>query len=141
MQQVHYRLGSDTFYYHNMTSDTYPQAITADESAVGFQCLLIDGIGDPMGSRIQVVPVPVVAKILDSSDVLVKICDDRGQIVYSHRRWGRDNRNTPLDRRSWYVIHSAMPDANLLIDNYKTGRVKGMFEDEIIGFAFQYRAA
>jgi len=117
--------------------------MTADESAAGFQRLLIDGIGDPMASRIRVVPVPVVAKILDSSDVLVKIYDlgDREKVAYSHRRWGRDSRLTSLEHRSWNAIHMPMPDFSLLVDNYKTGRVPGMFEDEIIGFAFKYRAA
>ena len=138
--QVRIELDSDTFFYHHMTNEAYPQAITADEAAAGFQRLLIDGIGDPMASMIYVVPVPVVAKILDSSDVLVKIYDLDGKVVYSHRRWGRDSRLTPLEERSWYPIHSPMPDANLVIDNYKTGRVKGIFEDEIIGFAFKYRA-
>jgi hypothetical protein len=139
--RVRIELDSDTFFYYHMTSEAYPQAMTADESAAGFQRLLIDGIGDPMGSRIHVVPVPVVARILDSSDVLIKIYDLDGRVAYSHRRWGRDSRLTPLDERSWYPIHTPMPDFSLLIDNYKTGRVPGMFEDEIIGFAFKHRAA
>jgi hypothetical protein len=126
-----------------MTNEAYPQAISADEAAAGFQRLLIDGIGDPMASRICVVPVPVVAKILDSSDVLVKIYDlrDRKKVAYSHRRWGRDSRLTPLETREWNAIHFPMPDFGLLIDNYKTGRIPGMFEDEIIGFPFRYSAA
>ena len=124
-----------------MTREPYPPDISADESALGFQRLLIDGIGDPMGSRIQVVPVPVVARILDSSDVLIKIYDHRDRVSYSHRRWGRDSRNTALEHRSWYPIHSPIPDAELVIDNYKTGRVPGMFEDDIIGFKFSYRVA
>jgi len=122
-----------------MRAGPYPQDISTDESALGFQRLLVDGIGDPMGSRINIVPVPVVARILDSSDVLIKINDLSGKVAYSHRRWGRDSRLTALEDRDWYPIHSPIPDANLVIDNYKTGRVKGMFEDEIVGFKFSYR--
>jgi hypothetical protein len=124
-----------------MTNETYAQAMTEDESSEGFQGLLIDGIGDPMAGNIQVVPAPVVAVILDSSNVLIKTYDHRGKVGYSHRRWGRDSRATALEHRDWYPIHSPMPDASLVIDNYKTGGVKGMFEDEIIGFVFKYRVA
>ena|ERR1700722_19505450 len=124
-----------------MTNGTYPQDITSDELSLGFQRFLIDGIGDPMASRIYVVPVQVVAKILDSSDVLIKQFDLEGRVRYTHKRWGQDSRHTPLEHRSWYSIHSPTPDANLVIDNYKTGRVKGMFEDEIVGFPFRYRLA
>jgi hypothetical protein len=128
-------------FYHPMTNDTYPQDISADESALGFQSLLIDGIGDLMASRIHVVPVPVVAKILDSSDVLIKLYNLNGKIVYSHRRWGRDSRHTSLDHRSWYPILSPVPDAHIVIDNFKTGGVKGLFDEEIIGFPFHQRPA
>jgi hypothetical protein len=124
-----------------MKDEPFPQDITADESVLGFQRLLIDGIGDPMASLVHVIPVPVVAKILDSSDVLIKIYDHHGELAYAHRRWGRDSRTTALEHRAWYPIHPPMPDASLVIDNYKTGRVKGMFEDDIVGFAFRYRAA
>jgi hypothetical protein len=127
-----------------MTDEAFPQAISPDELSAGFQRLLIDGVGDPTASKMRpVVPIPVVAKILDSSDVLVKIYDlrDRKKVAYSHRRWGRNQHDTELDHRSWYAIHSPIPDANLVIDNYKTGRVKGMYEDEIVGFRFRYRVA
>jgi len=124
-----------------MKIGTYPQEMTADEISAGFQHLLIDGIGDLMASQIHVVPVPVVAKILDSSDVLIKVYDHRERVGYRHQRWGRDSRCTPLEHRSWYPIHGAMPDFKLVIDNYKTGRVPGIYEDEIIGFPFHYRAA
>ena len=77
---------------------------------------------------------------LDSSDILIKIYDLRGNTAYSHRRWGRDSRLTSLEHRSWCPIHSPIPDAGPVIDNFKNGRVKGMFEDDIIGFPFKYKA-
>ena len=124
-----------------MKDDFYPQEISADEAALGFQRLLIDGIGDLRASMIYVVPVPVVAKILDSSDVLIKIYDSNRKVAFSHKRWGRDRRIDTLDVRRWFPIHAPIGDARLVIDNYKTGRMKGMFEDEIIGFPFKYREA
>ena len=120
-----------------MKNNPYPQDISEEEAALGFQHLLVDGIGDPMGSRIDIIAVPIVSKVLDSSDILIKIYDLQGKTAYSHRRWGRDSRLTPLEHRSWCPIHSPIPDAKLVIDNFKTGRVKGMFEDDIIGFAFK----
>lgn len=124
-----------------MTSEPYPQDISKDDSALGFQRLLIDGIGDPMSGQIPVASVPVVAKILSSSDVLIKQFDLNGRIKYAHKRWGRDNRHTTLEHRGWYSIHPPNSDASQLIDNFKTGRVKGLFEDEIFGFQFHYRVA
>lgn len=124
-----------------MTTNPFPQDISADESAAGFQRLLIDGIGDPMASRINIVPVPIVARILDTTDVLVKIYNLNGEIAYSHRRWGRDSKLTALEHRRWHAIHTPGPNALAIIDNFKTKEVKGMFEDEIIGFKFNYRVA
>jgi hypothetical protein len=136
-----YHMNIAAMFYHHMTSDTYPQDMSADESALGFRRLLIDGVGDPMAGRVQVVPVPVVARILDSSDVLIKIYDLRGKVAYSHRRWGRNQHHTNLEHRSWCAIFSPMADANQVIDNFKTGRITGLYEDEVVGFPFSYRAA
>jgi hypothetical protein len=43
--------------------------------------------------------------------------------------------NAEIEKR---IRGAVIPDAALVIDNFKTGRVPGIFEDEIVGFPFKY---
>jgi hypothetical protein len=68
----------------------YTQDISPDESFLGFQRLLVDGIGAIKDPQARPTPVPVVAKILNSSDILIKVSNPDGNPAFSHRRWGFD---------------------------------------------------
>jgi len=70
-----------------MPDDYFPQEMTANEKTLGFQLLVLEGFGLPDAS-VDLAQVPVVAKRLSPSDVLVKVCRD-GLMFYSHRRFGR----------------------------------------------------
>src|SRR5580692_10148030 len=63
-----------------MNANDCPQEISQDESRLGFELRLIDGIGALRGSQITPIPVPLVAKVLSSSDILIKIYDHKGGV-------------------------------------------------------------
>ena len=68
----------------------YTQDISPNESFLGFRRLLVDGIGAIKDPQAQPTPVPLVAKILNSSDILIKVSNPEGEPTFSHRRWGFD---------------------------------------------------
>jgi hypothetical protein len=120
-----------------MTDQDYPQEISPDEARVGFRRLLIDGIGSLMGSMINPTPVPVVATILSSSDILIKICDPFGNVVYSHRRWGRPKDGIGMDE--WIPVFNPVADWQQFLRDYNAGTHPEMFTDRIQSKAFRYR--
>jgi len=105
-----------------MPDEYFPQEITANERALGFQLLILEGFGLP-DAPVELTEVPVVAKRLNSSDVLLKICRDR-LMFYSHQRFcrpvGAERAETPLHPR-WFLVQSAIPVAETAIANFKNG--------------------
>jgi hypothetical protein len=124
-----------------MKDDYYPQEISQKESALGFRLLLIEGIGALMGSQIRPVPVPVVACVLSSSDVLVKIRAENGRVAYSHRRFGCSKR-TPYRRRpEWSPVSLPVSNAQKLISDFKSNIHTENFPQSVNPFPFKFKEA
>jgi hypothetical protein len=62
----------------------YPQNITSDEARLGFSLHLIGGLDEYSPDRW----IPVVCKVLSSSDIVVKTAGFIDGVMYSHRRFG-----------------------------------------------------
>jgi len=110
-----------------MPDDYFPQEMTANEKTLGFQLLVLEGFGLPDAS-VDLAQVPVVAKRLSPSDVLVKVCRD-GLMFYSHRRFGRpagaERADAPHQPRChqprWFPVQSAIPVAEVAIARFEHG--------------------
>jgi hypothetical protein len=122
-----------------MNIDEYPQDISQDEARLGFQLLLVDGIGALMGSRINPVPVPIVACVLSSSDILVKIFDLNGNVRYSHRRWG--TYTDGVDMKDWIPVFSPCADLRQFFLEYNAGTHREAFPNRISPCSFTFRFA
>jgi hypothetical protein len=123
-----------------MPDDFYPQDITSDESALGFCLRVFEGLGLPDG-RIYPVAVPVVAKILDASDILVKRKED-GIIFYSHQRFGRDSALSKAMnevRPSWSPIVDPEIYAPHAIAKFESGEHNKAHGRTIVGAPFKYK--
>lgn len=119
-----------------MPNDFYPQDITADETALGFRLLMFEGFGLPDG-RIYPVPVPVVAKLLDASDMLVKR-KENGQVYYSHQRYGRDAEFKDADvRPDWSPMLDLNPDARRAIMDFERGLHRSAYGGKLIGVPYK----
>jgi hypothetical protein len=105
-----------------MPDEYFPQEMTVNERALGFQLLILEGFGLP-DAPVNLAPVPVVAKRLNSSDVLLKICRD-GLMFYSHQRFcrplGAERAETPSPPR-WFLVQSASPVAEIAIAQFENG--------------------
>jgi hypothetical protein len=121
-----------------MTNEDYPQEMSQNESDLGFRLLLIEGIGALMGSRLNPVPVPVVAFVLSSSDILVNIYDLNGKILYSHRRFGH-LKGSPAKRNEWRPIANPVLDAKQLIYDFSFNAHREFFTHETVPVEFTYR--
>jgi hypothetical protein len=117
-----------------MNDPDYPQEISQDEARLGFQHLLIDGIGPVMGSVIHPIPVPVYACVLSSSDILLKIYDIDGNVRYSHRRWGRYGGH----RNDWSPLASPYVDYRQFFELFNAGTHPEMFSEKIEPASFTY---
>jgi hypothetical protein len=122
-----------------MNIDEYPQDISPDEARLGFRLLLVDGIGALMGSRINPVPVPIVACVLSSSDILVKIYNLTGNIRYSHRRWG--SYTDGVGMTEWIPVLTPCADLKQFILDYNAGTHQEAFPGKIHSSPFTYRDA
>ncbi|MGO9586301.1 MAG: hypothetical protein ACLP2Y_08905 [Limisphaerales bacterium] len=119
----------------------YPQDISPDESELKFGRFLIDGIVPLIGSGIfPPEPVPVVARILSSSDVVVKIYDLRGGVAYSHRRWGYSRKHGRSSSCAWFPLDKPMKDVKQLFFDFSFGVHPETFRGDIVGVKFKYRA-
>ena len=119
----------------------YPQDISEEEARLNFERLLIDGIGALMSSQRFPKPVPVVARILSPSDVLIKISDTEGRVRYSHRRWGFSRSLSNPDRSKWHVLGNPILDPKQLIFDHSQGIHKPLIQGDIAGVSFVYRTA
>jgi hypothetical protein len=110
----------------------YPQDIAEDESELGFQHLELDQMDDLMQ------PARVVARILSSSDVLIKTVYF-GSVLYSHQRWGywKSIGNPP----DWMPLLEPMSwdDAQKLIQEFDFGGAKESTPGDTVGLPFTYR--
>jgi hypothetical protein len=124
-----------------MSNGEYPQDISEDEARLGFRLLLVDGIVASMGSRMNPVPVPIVACRLSSCDILIKISHpDDGSVVYSLRRWGIHKDGVGV--KEWIPVFTPQRDLGQFFLEYNAGTHFEIFHDRIIPStsAFTYRA-
>jgi hypothetical protein len=115
----------------------YPQDISAAEADLKFERLLIEGIGKWKDGKMLSEPVPVVARILSPSDVLIKAWDCAGRIRYWHWRWGLSK---SLGYRGWHPLSTPMPDPRQLICDFNTNDDEERFPNDVSGLPFNYRA-
>lgn len=123
--------------YMSEEHQEYPQDVSKDEAFQKFQLLLIDGMGGLTSSQ----TFPVVARILSSSDVLVKTNNFRGQVVYSHRRWGRTKTTATTEPCRWFPMNTSIVDFKQLIADFSFGNAEEMFPGSIVGSPFVYKPA
>ena len=112
----------------------YPDTATEDEKDLGFQKLEIA----QMGSLRQ--PEVVIARVLSPSDVLVKIFNLEGEIVYSHRRWGYSKTIGESDSKKWFPLFAPISKdkAEILIQEYDFHPQKEVFEGDTVGVPFKF---
>jgi hypothetical protein len=105
-----------------MPDDYFPQELTAKERDLGFELLVLQGFGLP-DAPVELVEVPVVAKRLNSSDVLLKVCRD-GLMFYSHQRFcqplGAEKADTS-QQPQWLLVQTAIPVAEVAIAEFENG--------------------
>jgi hypothetical protein len=119
----------------------YPQNISEEEAELKFERLLIDGIGALRGGQRFPKPVPVIARVLSPSDVLIKVYDLEGRVRYSHRRWGYSKLLSNPDRCKWHVLGNPIMQPKQLIFDHSAGIHKPLIQDDIVGVSFVYRLA
>lgn len=120
----------------------YPQTVSPTEAKWGFDLLWIEGIGDLMTGEKNLAAVPVVAKILSASDILMKVYELKRRVVYSHRRWGHFKK-TP--RNFWTPLSHLQRDLRQYIFDLNAGALEGALEEpfgrEIVAARFKYQKA
>jgi hypothetical protein len=119
----------------------YPQDITEKEAEMKFQRLLVQGIGNWEDGRMSSKSVPVVARILSPTDVIIKVFDLTGRIRYVHWRHGYFESLRGLFRAAWQPLLPLTADAKQLISDFDSGVHKRGFAGEVIGVPFDFRAA
>jgi hypothetical protein len=85
------------------------------------------------------VPVPIVAKILNKSDILVKVLDHAGRPTYGHRRWGY---HKPMGEASmdWMPIGMTLFPRQYISD-FSFDVHNEMFSQDIVEVPFTYKRA
>jgi hypothetical protein len=115
----------------------YTQDISPSESFLGFQRMLVDGIGDLMDLQALPTPVPIVAKVLNSSDILIKVLNPHGKPAFSHRRWGFDL-VTGRALLRWIPIGKTADPAQYISD-FSFDVCDAMLSRDIVGENFTFR--
>jgi hypothetical protein len=114
----------------------YPQDISAAEADLKFQRLLLEGMGNWKDGTMLSSPVPVVARILSPSDVLVKALDCAGRVAYGHWRWGFSK---SLGYSGWHSLSTPTPDARQLIYDFSFNVHQERCPNDVSGVPFKYR--
>ncbi len=129
--------------FGKMKDRGYPQDITEAEADMKFQRLLVQGIGNWKDGRMLSKSVPVVARILGPTDVIIKVFDLTGRIRYVHWRRGyfESLRGLGLQPAAWQPLSRPTADAKQLISDFDSGVHKKGFAGEVIGVPFNFRAA
>jgi hypothetical protein len=120
--------------------DRYPQDISPDESDLKFQRLLIEGFGAWKEGRMSAKPVPVVARILSPSDVLVKVWDPTGLVRYAHWRSGYSKSVGSRKNCHWHSLSTPTADASQLICDFSFQAHEERCPNDVIGVPFEYQA-
>jgi hypothetical protein len=121
----------------------YPQDITEAEADMKFQRLLVQGIGNWKDGRMSSKSVPVVARILSPTDLIIKVFDLIGRVRYVHWRRGyfESLRGLSLKSAVWEALSPPAADAKQLISDFDSGVHKKGFAGDVIGVPFKYHAA
>jgi len=125
-----------------MTTDNYPQEITAEEKSLGFEILVVEGYGLPHES-LHLSDVRLVVKRLSSSEILVKLMFF-GQLTYSHKQYGKDKAfENKLDeiRAEWWPLFDPCPDAKFAIARFESGNSGQAFAGEVIPFPIKFKTS
>jgi hypothetical protein len=105
-----------------MESGTYPQEVTEDELDLGFRLRVFVGLWEyrhfPDG---KVISPAVVAMILSSSEILVKVCDPHGSIYFTHQRYGRHKSGASITEAAWHPASGPYKDAAMFLQQYGVG--------------------
>jgi len=119
----------------------YPQDITEAEADMKFQRLLIQGIRNWKDGRMSGKSVPVIARILSESDIIIKLRNPLGRIYYAHWRHGYFESLRGMIRTAWQDFLPFAADARRLISDFDSGVRRKAFAGEVIGVPFKYDAA
>ena len=122
-----------------MTYENYPQEITADEKSLGFELLALESYGLPWETIPPLSYAAVVAIRLSPFDVVVKSIVF-GDLVYIHKRFGRDSK-VKESRTEWWPMSDGNQDARQAIEIAKAGYATSPYAKEIVPIPFQYRPA
>ncbi len=116
-----------------------PQDISDAEATLGFERLLIEGLGDLDKDQTNPFPIPVVVKILSSSDILLKTFDFDGSIIYSHKRRG-NSKSYPV--KEWHPVDAPVSDAADFLSRYANRtHPESAFAHTIIPCSFKHSKA
>jgi hypothetical protein len=80
----------------NQSDAEYARDISDDDVSLGFERIEIPRSEEYGGGF-----VPVLARILSSSDILVKTFDYHGGVQYAHRRWGYSRLDSTIEDLDW----------------------------------------
>ncbi len=116
----------------------YPREILPVEAGWGFELYLIEGIVDLTSAPRQPELVPVVAKILTRSDILLKVFELKRRVMYSHRRFGHYRK---VARNIWTPLSHLQPDLRQFIFDFNAGSHDMLFGQEIVPARFKFRKA
>ena len=116
----------------------YPQDISAAEADLKFQRWLLEGMGNWKDGTMLSEAVPVVARILSPSDVLVKAWDCTGRVAYWHWRWGFSK---SLGYFGWHSLSTPTPDARQVIYDFSFHVHQERCPNDVSGVPFKYHAA
>jgi len=81
--------------------------------------------------------VPIIAKILNSSDILIKVLNPDRKLVFSHRRWGFDL-VTGRALVRWIPIGKTA-DPGQYISDFSFDVHGAMLSRDIVGEKFTYK--
>jgi hypothetical protein len=124
-----------------MKDEGYPQDILPDESELKFERLLIEGIGNWKNGQMSSDSVPLVARILSPSDVLIKVYDPTGLVRYAHWRWGYFKSYGSRKKCVWHSLSTPTPDAKQLIYDFSFQVHEERTRKDCVGVPFTYHAA
>ena len=124
-----------------MKDEGYPQDISPDETELKFTRLLIEGFGVWKDGRLSSEPVPVVARILSPSDVLVKVWDPTGSVRYAHWRAGYSKSVGSRKNCHWHSLSTPTADARQLVYDFSFDAHEERCRNDVMGVAFKYQAA
>jgi len=114
----------------------FTQQITEGEAEMGFQRLCLEELFGGSAERSTKV---VVARILSTSDVVVKILNPLGDIQYIHARWGRSREGeNGLEGVRWHPINMMFTNAADFIQRFEFRGAEEEFPPGIIGAPFVY---